>query len=300
MSGAGVSVRLSPAEFLGCWAALRLGEPPVELAMRPPGYTIEESRALLDQAVAGLASRGLSDGRRPGAIPHPRLGGGLRLFARPDYLLDIRFHDVAEGGPMVFGLGAVAGAAGLLITGVHDGKDTGVAQGQDRGGDEDGDPVDLVGMDASRVAGALLWLATRRGPVKPGIGTPANIPVAAFDQARERAGAGGLWELADELGELGVPRQDARSLARMCGGVRFAGQLGATGRFGGPPRRGGWVIGFHVTDSGWFMQLRRGDTLTVCPTDARRLMHHWHELVGALNPATNGVAPQHRANSTPL
>jgi hypothetical protein len=42
------------------------------------------------------------------------------------------------------------------------------------------------------------------------------------------------------------------------------------------------VIGFHVTDSGWFMQLRRGDTLSVCPTDARRLMHHWHELVSRL------------------
>jgi hypothetical protein len=284
---------LSPAEFLGCWAALRLGETPIELAMRPPGYTVEESRTLLDEAVAGLAARGLSDGRLPGARPHAQLAGALRLFANPDYQLDIRFHDLAEGGPMVFGLGAVAGANGLLITGVDDGEDRG-------GNDGGGLPVDLVGMDASRVAGGLLWLATRRGPVKPGIGSPANIPVAAFDKAREQAGGGDLWELADELTELGVPRQDATSLARMCGGIRFAGQLGATGRFGGPPRRGDWVIGFHITDSGWFMQLRRGDTLTVCPTDARRLMYHWHELAGSLNPATSGVGTQRRGNSTPF
>ncbi|HZD13576.1 MAG TPA: ESX secretion-associated protein EspG [Pseudonocardiaceae bacterium] len=285
-------MRLSPAQFLGCWAALRLGEPPVELALRPPGHTVEESRALLDQAVAGLAGRGLSDGRRPGATPHPGLGGALRLVARPDYLLDIRFRDLAEGGGVVFGLGAVAGAAGLLITGVAD--------GQDRRGEQGGDPVELLGMDASRVAGALLGLATRRGPVKAGIGSPANIPVAAFDTARQRTGGGGLWELADELVNLGVAWREARSLARMCTGVRFAGQLGATGRFAGPARRGGWVVGFHVTDSGWFLQLRRGDTLTVCPTGTRRLMYHWHELIDSLNPATSALAPQHQAQSRPL
>ncbi|MDT7683976.1 MAG: hypothetical protein QOG57_4286, partial [Pseudonocardiales bacterium] len=53
----------------------------------------------------------------------------------------------------------------------------------------------------------------------------------------------------------------------------------------GPDRRGPWVVGFLLGETGYFLQLRRGPTVTMCPTDKPRLLRQWRELVEHLQPA---------------
>jgi len=255
-------VLLSPVEFGACWAALELGDPPLLLELRSPGYTVGERDELFRRALAGLRERGLGDGYRP-AEP---LASTLRLLAQPDYELDIRLGGGRRG--MLLGLGAVAGAHGVVVI------------------SGDG-PLRLLPMDGARVAATLVGLA---GELCPGVGRPVNIPADLLDEARAAARDGNLWTLADELVGRGVSRLDAGSLARMCDGVDIVGQLGATWRPGGQRRRAPWVVGFHRTAGGYFMQLRRppagqpgaGETVTVCPTDADRLIRQWRELVEQL------------------
>lgn len=81
-----------------------------------------------------------------------------------------------------------------------------------------------------------------------------------------------------------MPGAEASWLARMCTGVWFGGQLGASAVFDGLESRGGWVIGFRRADTGYFMNLRRDNIVTMCQTDGRRLARHWRELVDALRP----------------
>src|SRR5882757_2953692 len=80
------AVRLSPVEFLACWTALRLGDPPLALDLRPSGTTLAEHRRIHEAALAGLAGRGLVDRSGP-VVP---LAGALRLLATAPYLYDLR------------------------------------------------------------------------------------------------------------------------------------------------------------------------------------------------------------------
>jgi hypothetical protein len=226
------------------------------LPLFSPAATHGEHQRRCQQVMAGLAGRGLAEAGRP----LPGLAEGLRLLARPEYRLDLRCGD----GPdrMILGLGAVSGAAGVVV----------VRDGSDRG------PFDLHGMDSARVAGSLLELL---GPIQRGVGRPVNLPADLLDGAHQ-ATDGDPWAMADQLQHLGVARMDATSLARMVTGIRAGGQLGV--RVGS--RRGRWVIGFHATSTGWFLQLRRPDdhgsgaaTVTVCPADAADLRRQWAELL---------------------
>jgi hypothetical protein len=260
----GSAIRLTPTELLASWESLDLGEPPLLLRLRRPGFTQaaqRESRLLLHRARTALAARGLSDGTRPSAA----LGHLLRTLAHADYHLDIRFTDPAGSQRPILGLGAVAGTHGVVVTS-NDGAG----------------PLGLQAVDGSRVAATLLNLL---GEVKPGIGSPVNIPAAALDDAIAATTDGGIWSLADRLRDRGISRQEASSLARMCTGISSGGQLGATARFAGPDRRGPWVVGFLLGETGYFLQLRRGPTVTMCPTDKPRLLHQWRELVEHLQPA---------------
>jgi hypothetical protein len=116
--------------------------------------------------------------------------------------------------------------------------------------------------------------------------TAVHIPADALDAATQAVDGGNLRELADRLEQQGVPRLEANSLVRMCEGMWCRGQLGATAHFGGPGRRAPWVIGFHATDAGWFMQLRRDGTVSMCPSDASGLLRHWLTLVDHVRPVT--------------
>jgi hypothetical protein len=120
--------------------------------------------------------------------------------------------------------------------------------------------------------------------------------------------------LADRLVELGTPRIDAHSLARMCTGVTAYGQVGALARGGGAEgrapargggaegrgaegrapargggaeRRGRWVVGFHRTPTGDFLQLRKPSAsgrphVTIAPVTAAGLRGHLSDLAGDL------------------
>jgi hypothetical protein len=264
-------VRLSPCEFTACWDALDLGDTPVVLSRCGPGNGFDAAHRR--DAMAALVGRGLSDGVRP----HPSLAEPLRLLAHPDYSLDIRFG----AGPTV-GLGAIAVTRGVTATMTTAGADG---------------PLELTAGTAAPMAATLLGLLAAAGPVTPGVGRPVNIPAETLDRAladvqratdphtnasHTNASRGtGLWAVADRLEAAGIPRIDAASMVRMCEGMWCRGQLGVTAHFGGPPRRAPWVIGFHATPAGWFMQLRRDSTVTICPTDTTRLLRHWHDLVGA-------------------
>jgi hypothetical protein len=251
---------LSSAELLACWESLGLGEPPALLRIRRPGLTDADRRAcsrLLSGALAGLAARGLSDG----AHPTPGLAGMLRVLAHADYHLDIRF-----GGPTrrpVLGIGAVHGTRAVMLLS-YDGAA----------------PIQLWATESTNVAHTLLGLL---GDVPAGRGNPVNIPTTTLDQALHAATDTGIWALTGQLHTRGISSTDASSLARMCTGITFGGQLGATGRYGGPDRRGPWTIGFHrARNGGYFMRLRRDHTLTVCPTNTARLRRQWTTLVNHL------------------
>lgn len=253
------AVRLDPAEFLACWLALDLGEPPFLLRMLGPTGTeemIAESRRRHRAALAGLAARGLSDGTRPAEA----VAGPLRTFAHAEYQLDIRFTGPA--GRPILGLGARHGSRGVVIV-----------------SDDGAGPIELCPVDPARVDSTLLGLL---GTVRPGVATPVNIAEVLLDQAAAATTDGSVWSLADQLRALGVPGGDASAVARMLGPADFGGQLGVTVRTdGGPQRRGPWVVGFVRNPSGYVLQLRRDGTVTLAPADGTRLLRSWRELVAA-------------------
>jgi len=121
------------------------------------------------------------------------------------------------------------------------------------------------------------------GDVPAGRGPCVNIPTAVLDQAIHASADGGIWALADQLRARGISSAESSALAHMCTDVNFGGQLGVTSRYGGPDRRGPWIIGFHRHRAGgYFMQFRRSGTLTMCPTDTRSLLRQWRTLINHL------------------
>jgi ESX secretion-associated protein EspG len=252
------AVRLSPLEFTACWTALGLRRTPPPLTGCGAGRGFDRPRRQL--ALAALGGRQLADDGRPRAD----LADAMRLLAEPEYELDLRYS-----GPhgQVLGVGAVAGDRGVAVL-----------------TSPDDEQLDLAPMGSAELGPALL---ARLGPTRAGLGRPVTIPADALDTATRAMDSGSdLGQLADRLEEHGVPRPEASSLVRMCEGMWCRGQLGATAHFGGPGRRAPWVIDFHATDAGWFMQLRRDGTVTICPSDASGLLRHWRTLVDHVRPVT--------------
>ncbi len=261
------AAHLSDVEFDGCWELLGLGERPMALELRSPGRDADERRAVLAGVSSGLRARDLAD--RDG--PAPILAAALRLLADPDYELDIRL--AGQDGRTV-GFGAVAGTRGVLVT-------------------QRGDRLAVLPIDGSRVLSGLVELA---GPMSPGPGRPVNVAADVLDDAlaTEPATASAL---ADQLRRRGVDRLDATSVAHLCRDVRSVGQLGATARLGGPARRAPWVVGFHATGAGHFLQLRQpgptgGRCVTFAPLDAARLTARATELVDQVAHARAPGAPR--------
>jgi len=249
-------IRLTPVEFMACWEALELGEPPFLLRMLSPSGTeemIAETRRRLRAALGDLTERGLVDG----SYPSGQLSTLLRTFAGAEHQLDIRFTGTAARP--VLGLGARRGAQGVVILS-NDGAG----------------PIDLYAMDATRVDTALIGLL---GTVEPGTAPQVNIPADVLDAAAAATRDGNPWTLSDKLRARGIPGGDASGLARMLGPADLGGQLGVTTQIGGRQQRGPWVIGFSRGKTGYFMQLRRDNTVTISPTDGNRLLRSWRDLV---------------------
>jgi EspG family len=249
-------VRLSSVEFDACWELLGLGDTPLTLELPSPGRTWAERHRVLTGVLTALARRGLVERSAPAAA----VAGPLRLLARPDHQLDLRFS--GPDGPVTC-IGAVAGGRGVRL--VHN-----------------GDQLRLTPIRPAELVAATIEPI---GPMRAGPGRPVNIAAGVFDAARLATTDGKLWTMADELVARGVRRLDAASWVRMCSGIRSAGQLGTAVSAAGPPRFGPWAIGFQRTEAGHFLQLRRpgpdGATVTVCPVDAPRLTRLATELLAA-------------------
>jgi hypothetical protein len=246
---------LSVTQLDACWELLGLGDAPCTLSLPSPGRTWSERRQVLAGVLEQLGQLGLADG----AVPGEKLASPLRLLAGPDYQVDLRF-----GGDLVdtaVAIGAVAGSEGVVL--VRSGEDVVVRR-----------------MRSARMLPTLLGLLP---PLRAGVGRSVNIPADMYDDARGATVDGNLWTMADHLVAGGLPRLDAGSWVRMCTGIRSFGQLGTTFRPGGDIRFGPWVIGFHGTDSGYYLQLRRpapgGATVTMCPLEQARLYQLTEELL---------------------
>lgn len=251
-------MRLSPVELDACWDLLGLGDPPATLRLPSPGQSLSDRRRHLDSVLTGLRRRGLAGG----SGPDEHLAKMLRRLARPDRQLDLILR--GEQGTLV-AIGADARGSGVLAV-RHD------------------EQVTLAPVRSTALVPALVGVV---GPMTPGIGRTANLPADAFDAALKATRDGNLWSLADRMVETGIPREDASSCVRMCLGVRRLGQLGTAFRQDGAMRLGPWVIGFHLAESGYFLQLRkpgrydRVSTIIMCPLDAPRLAQKAGELLAA-------------------
>lgn len=249
---------LSAIELDACWELLGLGDTPETLLLPSPGRDWAERREIMGGVLADLARRGLADRSSPiDALARP-----LRLLAAPDYQVDLRLGGEPHG--TVVAIGAVAGPHGAALV-------------------QYGDRIQVQSMRPTQIVAALLGLC---GPIQPGIGRPVNVPADLYDAAQRATTDGNLWTMADNLVSGGLPRADASSWVRMCTGVRAYGQLGVTFWPEGARRPGSYVVGFHQTEAGHFLQLRRPAdhggcraTLTVCPVDAHRLARLTEELL---------------------
>lgn len=251
----GTELRLSAVEMDACWELLGLGDTPLTLTLPSPGRTFAERDQLLADTLAGLRARGLADDSGPcGALARQ-----LRVLSAPEHQVDLRLGGAPYGD--IVGIGAVYGQQATVVL-------------------RRGELIRLLPVRPARVIHTLLGAA---GPLRPGTGRTVNIPAEVYDDAQRATTDGNLWTMADQLVERGVPRTDASAWVRMCTGVRSFGQLGTTFWPEGVPRFGPWVIGFHRTDTGHYLQLRRpdryGTTVTIAPVDAPRLHRLTQELL---------------------
>jgi hypothetical protein len=248
---------LTLTEFEVAWELLQLGETPWQLDPPRRGNTREERRRVVADALQGLQRRGLGDDRGP----HPQLAERLRLLARPESVLDVRFRDRSLTA-------AVAACSGRRCT---------LAVRHQ-------DEIAVLDVPGSAAAGALVELL---GPVVPGNGVRTAVPADILDAA-STAAADEPGRLGVELHRRGVPDADARLVALMCGAPDRLGQFGASHRSGdGRTRRAPYVVGLHRTAGGHYAHLRRRhpdgrDLITIEPLSHRGLLQHLDELGAAV------------------
>lgn len=240
-----------------CFELLGLGEAPASLQLPSPGRTVPERHEHLDAVLLDLHRRGMADRNRPSeelAVP-------LRVLARPDHQLDLRIH--SPDGALVASAAAARGNGALAI----------------RRGEE----VTVAAVRGTALVSAVVGLI---GPMSPGRGAAVNVPADLFDEARQATTDGHISSLVDWLTEMGMRRGDVSSLIHMCRGIRALGQIGVIHYVGRSARLGRWVIGFHRTEAGYYLLLRKpgtygGETVTIRPLDAPQLAQLAEELLKA-------------------
>ena len=248
---------LTLTEFEVSWELLDLGETPWQLDPPRRGHTREERRRIVADALQALQRRGLGDDRGP----HPQLAERLRLLARPESALDVRFRDRSLTA-------AVAARSGHRCT---------LAVRHQ-------DEIAVLDAPGDAAAEALVELL---GPVVPGDGVRTAVSADVLDAA-SAAAADDPGSLGVELHRRGVPDTDARLVAHMCGGTDRLGQFGASRRSGdGRTRRAPFVVGLHRTPTGHYAHLRRRrpdgrDLITIEPLSHRGLLRHLDELGAAV------------------
>lgn len=250
---------MNDVEFLACWHAIGLGDPPAELEVSIP-ETIEDAAVEYAIALDQLFHRDLIDDSGPCAD----LEQALRVLASAPVVLELKLSD----GLIV--QGAVDGELGALLV-VDDAHEPGLFVLPTAGANVPSTMVELV------------------GPLNQGRVSAVSICAEVLDTATEGVDDGSWWTLADRLAETGVPQADAQSLALMCSDISSSGQFTAVARTPGQPgteRAADWAVGFHRSTTGDYLKVRRGTPdgaeVTIAPVTAEALLTRLRELIADL------------------
>jgi hypothetical protein len=251
---------LSRLEYDLCWDQLQLGEQPTALAINGHGHTMDERRAMLNDAWRSLTAKGLVDR----AQLDPDLADVLRLLARPECELDARLR-LDPQGPRTRAMAAARGrfaAVAVLTT----------------------ENLILETVDESALARSLVsLLPPHQLPRSRSISMPSELLDRAAAAAGESAG-----QLEVVLRDGGLTWQDAQKVGSVLGNVVRMGQFGAAARENrngtlGLRRRGPYVVSFYDTPEGRWQFTRRPsgdgrDWSTLAPADHQRLTQAVTEL----------------------
>lgn len=257
---------LTPLELDFLWESFGAGELPYPLRVRSHGATVDERDHLRGQVLAGLAQRGVADGR---GRPEPHVEEFFEVLATPEVSLD-SLHLGAPGAPPLLAVASALGGSGLLTV-----------------QDERGFHFQPIPADGLVSAIVSLYPQASRGSEKS-----ITVPLAElvggtgadFLQRRAPAGAGRM-----------SAEDDRKALARLQAQPRLrGGQIGANARTRMGTRTRSPVLSWFDTESGRYLtQATRGqdgrDWITVAPADAATLRHRLGEMLAGA--ASTAMAP---------
>jgi hypothetical protein len=246
-------------EFLACWHAMGLGDPPAELEVSIP-ETIEDAAVEYAIALDQLHHRGLIDDSGPCAD----LERALRVLAGAPVGLELKLSD------------------GLIVQGAVDDEDGALLVVDDA--HEPG--LFVLPTAGANVAATMVELV---GPLNQGQVSAVSISAEVLDTVTGGIEDGSWWTLADRLAETGVSQADAQSLALMCTEITSSGQFTAVARDSDRPGvelPGEWAVGFHRCSTGDYLRVRRrtpdGPEVTIAPVTAVTLLDQVRELIAGL------------------
>lgn len=246
------TVVLSTTEFDVLWESERLPARHVALDVPSPGLTTGARAELVEQVWAGLAERGLADGRQP----EPELAERLALLAHPQRSVDAWLWADRQ----VRALAATSGKQAML-------------------GVVDRNEVWLIPARDTAFVPAAVSVA---GECPAGDGHGVTVPVDLL-RAADAEVNGDPRALIMALERRGVPLTQAQELSRMFTGITLRGQFGAerTPR-GARRRRADRVVAFHDNEQGRYLFLTKPGWATVTPADNAALAAAVSELFDEL------------------
>jgi hypothetical protein len=264
---------LSPPELDFLWESFGAGELPYPLEVRSHGATLDERANLRGQVLAGLAQRGVADGR---GRPEPHIENFFEVLSGAELSLD-SVHITAPGVKPLLAVAAMLGGQGLLIV-----------------QDDRGFHFQPVAPDGLTSAIVSLLPPAGRGSEKS-ITVPLEELVAG-------TGADFLQRRVPRDGSVPTVRtgsdDDRKSLSRLQSQPRLrGGQIGANARSRLSGKSRPLVLSWFDTNSGrYFTQATQGhdgrEWITIAPADAPTLRHRLGEMLSGAagrNMAPNGA-----------
>jgi EspG family len=259
----GSTLTLSASTYEVAWEHARLGEMPIVVYVPPRGFEEWERAEVVRTAWDELERLGLA---RYGQLTG-ELVDMLTVLAHASREVDARLALGRAGTPGAH-VRAMAGAMG----------ENGVLAVLEN------EKLSLRWIFGSGLAREIVNLLPEH---RAGPGTSISLPRAQIEPAAKRAGSS-LYGFADELVELGIAGDKARSMARMIEGTFRRGQFGAAVRDREgrrhPVRR---AVAFHDTKAGRYLMVDRPAAdgqvwTTVTPATPALLAEHVQALLDGL------------------
>jgi hypothetical protein len=227
------TVTLSASTYEVAWEHARLGDMPIVVYVPPRGFEEWERAEVVRTAWEELERLGLA---RYGQLTG-ELVSMLTVLAHTNCEVDARLalDRVGTPGAQVRAMAGAMGEDGVLAV-LKDGK------------------LSLRWIFGSGLAREIVDLLPeyRAGP-----GTSVSLPRARIEPAAKRAGSS-LYGFADELVELGIAGDQARSMVRMIEGTFRRGQFGAAVRDReGRRHPANRAVAFHDTKAGRYLMVER-------------------------------------------